>query len=65
MELTPVPGQSISLADISRRLGEMEGQFNALLEKAAEHFRMPLRPLLDKRVNLRGCIPFHTEKSQV
>ena len=36
MELTPVPGQSISLADISRRLGELEGQFNTLLERAAE-----------------------------
>jgi hypothetical protein len=39
MELTPVPGQSISLADISRRLGELEGQFNALLEKVAEEHR--------------------------
>ena len=34
--LTPVPGQAISLADISRRLGELEGQFNKLLEQAAE-----------------------------
>ena len=39
MELTPVPGQPISLADISRRLGELEGQFNALLEKVAEEHR--------------------------
>lgn len=36
LELLPVPGQAVSLADIQRRLDELEGQFNALLEQVAE-----------------------------
>lgn len=35
-ELAPIPGQTVSLADIQRRLGELEGRFNTLLEQAAE-----------------------------
>ena len=36
MELALIPGQVVSLSDIQRRLGELEGQFNLLLERAAE-----------------------------
>jgi len=36
LELTPLPGQMVSLADIQRKIGELEGQFNRLLEQAAE-----------------------------
>ncbi len=36
LELASIPGQTVSLADIQRRLGELEGQFNRLLEQAAE-----------------------------
>ena len=36
LELVPIPGQTISLADVQRRLNELEGRFNALLEQAAE-----------------------------
>ena len=36
LELIQLPGQTVSLADIQRRLGELEGQFNRLLEQAAE-----------------------------
>ena len=36
LELATLPGQRVSLADIQRRLGELEGQFNLLLEQAAE-----------------------------
>ncbi len=36
LELIPIPGQTVSLADIQRRIGELEGQFNILLEQAAE-----------------------------
>lgn len=34
--MLPVPGQTISLADIQRRIEELESRFNALLEQAAE-----------------------------
>ena len=37
LELAPIPGQALSLADIQRKIGELEGQFNTLLEEAAEH----------------------------
>lgn len=36
LELAPVPGQTISLADVQRRLDELEDRFNNLLELAAE-----------------------------
>ena len=36
LELVPIPGQTISLADVQRRLNELEVRFNALLEQAAE-----------------------------
>ena len=36
LELAPIPGQTVSLAGIQRRIGELEGQFNLLLEQAAE-----------------------------
>ena len=36
LELAPLPGQAVSLADIQRKIGELEGQFNRLLEQAAE-----------------------------
>ena len=36
LALTPTLGQTISLADIQRRLDELESRFNALLEQAAE-----------------------------
>ena len=36
LELAPLPGQMVSLADIQRKIGELEGQFNRLLEQAAE-----------------------------
>ena len=36
MELAPIPGQTVSLADIQRRLDELETYFNTLLEQAAE-----------------------------
>ena len=36
LELAPIPGQTISLADIQRRIEMLESQFNALLEQAAE-----------------------------
>lgn len=36
LELAPLPGQTVSLADIQRKIGELEGQFNRLLEQAAE-----------------------------
>lgn len=36
VELVPIPGQTITLADIQRRLEELEGRFNNLLEQAAE-----------------------------
>jgi DNA invertase Pin-like site-specific DNA recombinase len=36
LELPPIPGQTVSLAGIQRRIGELEGQFNLLLEQAAE-----------------------------
>ena len=36
LQLLPVPGQTISLADIQRRIEELESRFNALLEQAAE-----------------------------
>ena len=35
-ELAPIPGQTVSLADIQRQIGELEGRFNTLLEQAAE-----------------------------
>ena len=35
-EVSPLPGQLISLADVDRRLNELEVQFNTLLEQAAE-----------------------------
>ena len=34
-ELAPVPGESMSLADIDRALEELSGQFNALLAEAS------------------------------
>ena len=36
LELAAIPGQTVSLADIQRRIGELEGRFNLLLERAAE-----------------------------
>ena len=36
LALTPTLGQTISLADIQRRLDELESRFNTLLEQAAE-----------------------------
>ena len=36
LELAPIPGQTISLADIDRKITELEKQFNTLLEQAAE-----------------------------
>lgn len=36
LQLLSVPGQTISLADIQRRIEMLESQFNALLEQAAE-----------------------------
>ena len=36
LEMVPLSGQTISLADIQRRLDELEARFNALLEQAAE-----------------------------
>lgn len=36
LELTPIPGQTVSLADVQRRLDELEDRFNNLLEQAAE-----------------------------
>lgn len=36
LELAPVPGQTISLANVQRRLDELEDRFNNLLELAAE-----------------------------
>ena len=35
-EVSPLPGQLISLSDVERRLNDLESQFNALLEQAAE-----------------------------
>lgn len=40
LELAPIPGQTVSLAEIQRRLGELEGQFNRLLEQAAEQMEV-------------------------
>ena len=34
-ELTPIPGESMSLADIDRALEELSGQFNSLLAEAS------------------------------
>ena len=36
LELAPIPGQTISLADIQRGINDLEGHFNSLLEQAAE-----------------------------
>ena len=36
LEMVPIPGQTISLADIQRRLDDLEARFNLLLERAAE-----------------------------
>ena len=36
LELAPIPGQTVSLADVQRRLDELEDRFNNLLEQAAE-----------------------------
>ena len=36
LELAPIPGKTISLADIQRGINDLEGHFNSLLEQAAE-----------------------------
>lgn len=36
LELAALPGQTVSLSDIQRQIGELEGRFNLLLEQAAE-----------------------------
>ncbi|MCQ4863491.1 recombinase family protein [Pseudoflavonifractor phocaeensis] len=36
LELAPIPGESLSLADIERRLGALSEQFQALLRRAAQ-----------------------------
>lgn len=36
MEVSPLPGQLISQAEVERRLNDLETQFNTLLEQAAE-----------------------------
>ena len=36
LELSPIPGVTMSLADLDRRLAELETQFQDLLAEAAE-----------------------------
>lgn len=36
LELASIPGQTVSQADIQKRLDELEARFNTLLEQAAE-----------------------------
>ena len=41
LELAALPGQTVSLSDIQRQIGELEGRFNLLLEQAAEQLGEP------------------------
>ena len=56
-ELTPIPGESMSLADIDRALEELSGRFNALLAEASanptEDYTERFRELSESTAQLR------------
>ena len=55
-EIIPLPGDTMSLADIERRLGELEQQFQTLLEKAADDpaaYGSQFKEILDEQTILK------------
>ena len=58
LELTPIPGESMSLADIERRLEELSSQTRSLVAKAAQaedasDYTAPLRAIMDEAAALK------------
>ena len=58
LELAPIPGESMSLADIERRLEELSSQTRSLVAKAAQaedasDYTAPLRAIMDEAAALK------------
>ena len=58
LELAPIPGESMSLADIERRLEELNRQTRSLVAKAAQaedasDYTAPLRAIMDEAAALK------------
>ena len=59
LELAPIPGESMSLADIERRLEELSSQTRSLVAKAAQaedasDYTAPLKAIMDEAAALKG-----------
>ncbi len=57
-ELIRFPGSGMSLGDIDCRLGELEAQFQTLLEKAADihiAYGDQFKEILDEQTVLKEC----------
>ena len=73
-ELAPIPGETMSLADIDRTPGELEKQFNSLLAEAsaaggtehyAERFRMISNTMADLKEHKARIKQVHQENELV
>lgn len=58
LELAPIPGESMSLADIERRLEELSSQTRSLVAKAAQaedasDYTAPLKAIMDEAAALK------------
>ena len=62
LELLPLPGQTLSLADIQHKIGELEGQFNTLLEQAVLEAKLTTT---EKEWYIRAVRQFGWSKSEL
>lgn len=67
LELAPIPGESMSLADIERRLEELSSQTRSLVAKAAQaedasDYTAPLKAIMDEAAALKGKRTFIEEQ---
>ena len=69
LELAPIPGESMSLADIDRRLEELNRQTRSLVAKAAHEedasdYTAPLRAIMDEAAALKEKRTFIEEQQK-
>ena len=67
LELAPIPGESMSLADIERRLEELSSQTRSLVAKAAQaedasDYTASLKAIMDEAAALKGKRTFIEEQ---